>query len=333
MKFSDFAKIIYSIVGGEKYKFTIELLKAGLSSAGVEYIKTLRSDKSGKSRVRKFLSGDNDITEIASEIINYFDKLLFVDYIDEKFDESQYNEICEKFKEVSDNQLIIEEYDVPQRLAEIYHDILNEAAKGKSSKVENDVSSNTYDSEKSPDQINIVENHVIVEDHVNISLTQTYAIPESEDGVNNSLINIYTITELEKSIIKNIGNLICSDLRTIKQKTDEINRKQFELKNLNDLEEDPRWKRYLEYDLDILKEEFNVSYSELEKKCADIVKLLESKKQLNQSLNKIYDIASGISSNEYKITCPDAFKYTAFLLMVSDFQRNFDILLRDIDEL
>lgn len=310
MKFSDFGHIIYLIVGGEKYKFTIELLKAGLNLAGVKYIKSLKSDESGKSRIRKLLSGKNDITEIAPEIVNYFHEDLFIEYIEEIIEESQYYEIYEKFQEEPDNQIIIEEDDIPQRLAEIYYDILKEAAKGKSSTVKNDVSPDTYDSEKSPDQINIVENHV------NISLVQTYTIPESE-----------------KSIIKNIGNLICNALRTIKQKTDEINRKQFELQNLSDSEENPRWKRYLEYDLNMLKESFDVSYSELEDKCADIVKLLEAKKHLNKSLQKIYDIASEICSYKYKITHPKAFSYTAFSLMVSDFQNNFDQLFRSIDKL
>ena len=151
--------------------------------------------------------------------------------------------------------------------------------------------------------------------------------------MNISLVQTYTIPESEKSIIKNIGNLICSALRPIKQKTDEINRKQFELQNLSDSEENPRWKRYLEYDLNMLKESFDVSYSELEDKCADILKLLEAKKHLNKSLQKIYDIASEICSNKYKITHPKAFSYTAFSLMVRDFQNNFNLMLKSIDEL
>ncbi len=202
MKFSDFAQIIYSIAGGEKYGFTIELLKAGLDEEGIDIIKSLKDDKSGKSRIRKFLSGDNDITEIAPEIVNYFHDNLFIEYIEEIINELQYDEICEKFKEVSDNQIIIEE-DVPERLAEIYHDILNEAAKGKSLKVKNDVSPIAHNSTKIPDNT-------------------------AASCMDIGIIQSYTITESEKKAIKNICNLVNSSLRMIKFKTKDIQRKQIE---------------------------------------------------------------------------------------------------------
>lgn len=303
MKFSDFAQIIHSIVGGEKYGFTIELLKAGLNPAGVKYIKSLKSDESGKSRIRKLLSGKNDITEIAPEIVNYFDDDLFIEYIEEIIDESQYSEICEKFQEGSDNQIIIEEDDVPQRLAEIYHDILNEAAKGKSVKVKNDVS-------------------LCTDDNTN----------NANDTVANC-VDAYTITESEKKAIKSICNLVNDSLRMIKFKTDEIHRKPSMFKNLTDSEADQQVKDHFEYELKKLKERFDVSYLELEDKCADIVKLLEAKKHLNTSLNKIYDIARRIGSNKYKITHSDVFSYSAFSSMVTDFQKNFDLMLKSIDEL
>lgn len=130
MKFSDFAQIIHSIVGGGKYNFTIELIKAGLDADGVEYVKSIRSDESGKSRIRKILSGKNDITEIAPYIINSYHQHLFVDYIIEGIEESSYPELCRKFGEKPYN-VSMDIDDVPQRLAEIYEGILTEAAKGK----------------------------------------------------------------------------------------------------------------------------------------------------------------------------------------------------------
>ena len=131
MKFFEFAKILYSLIGGEKYLFTIDLLKAGLDAEGEEYIKSLRSDNYGKSRIRKYLSGDNDITEIAPHIINSFHQNYFVDYIIESIDESMYPELCKKF-ENEPFKIVIKTDDVPQRLAEIYEEILKKAAKGKS---------------------------------------------------------------------------------------------------------------------------------------------------------------------------------------------------------
>lgn len=131
MKFFELAQILYSFIGGEKYSFTIDLLKAGLNADGVDYIKSLRSDEAGKSRIRKLLSGKNDITEIAPNIINRFHQNLFVDYIIESIDESNYPELCKRFEDAPFN-LTIEIDDVPQRLAEIYEEILVDAAKGKS---------------------------------------------------------------------------------------------------------------------------------------------------------------------------------------------------------
>lgn len=130
MKFHEFAQILHSLIGGKKYDFTIDLLKAGLDAEGVEYIKSLRSDEPGKSRIRKFLLGKNDITEIAPNILISFRQHLFVDYIFETIDESSYSELCKKFRESTDH-LRIEENDVPQKLAEIFEKILKNAAKGK----------------------------------------------------------------------------------------------------------------------------------------------------------------------------------------------------------
>ncbi len=302
MKFSEFAKILFLIVGGNKYEFTIELLKAGLNDNGVDFIKSLRSDVSGKSRIRKFLSGKNDITEIASEIVGYFEERLFVDDIIEIFDESQYCEICDKFRKAFNNQIIIEEDDVPQRLAEIYYDILNEAAKGKSAKVKSNAS---------------VDNTNTIDDTV----------------VNSGIVQTYTITESEKNAIKNMCKLINGALRNIKQMTAKINQKQFELKKITNSESDQRWKVYLECELKRLNERLNAEFSKLEDECKDIVKILESKKHLNVNLNKIYDIACGIGKDEYKITHPDAFRYNAFSLMVSDFEKNFNMMLKSIDKL
>ncbi len=146
-------------------------------------------------------------------------------------------------------------------------------------------------------------------------------------------MDAYTITKSEKKAIKNICSLVNKSLRMIKFKTDEIHRKPSMFKNLTDSEADQQVKAYFEYELKKLKERFDVSYSELEDKCADIVKLLEAKKHLNTSLNKIYDIAHRIGSNKYKITHPDVFSYSAFSSMVTDFQKNFDLMLKSIDEL
>jgi len=81
------------------------------------------------------------------------------------------------------------------------------------------------------------------------------------------------------------------------------------------------------------KTSFLDSYSELERYCTDVVDLLKPKQHLHTSMKNIYDIASGISSNAYKITYPTAFNYSAFSAMISNFKKNCMLLLSCIDGL
>ena len=133
MKFSEFAHILFRFHGGKKWEYCRELLKAGLSAEGCDYIKSIPHDRSGKDRFIKYLNGTNNITNIAPHIINYFEDNLFVDYIYDMYSEC-FTEICQAFKESGFN---IEADDVPASLTEIFHDILNTASvevkKGKSS--------------------------------------------------------------------------------------------------------------------------------------------------------------------------------------------------------
>lgn len=145
MIFSEFAQFLYSIVGGNKYEFTIELLKAGLNDQGKYYIKSLSNDASGKSRIRKYLSGENNITRIAPEIITYFDKCLFIDYIFEILDDNKFSEVCEKFNETFKSSIIPMADDLPQALTDIYIEILEQAAKGQKTIITNNTATNKAD--------------------------------------------------------------------------------------------------------------------------------------------------------------------------------------------
>lgn len=132
-RFSKFAKMLHSFIGGKKYYFIIELLKGGLDENGVDYIKSLRSDESGKGRILNYLSGRRDITEIAPEIVNSYDNEFFKEYLEEVIDENKYCDIC---KILSDEpyHIIVDEYNLLDTLADIYKDILEGAAKGENSK-------------------------------------------------------------------------------------------------------------------------------------------------------------------------------------------------------
>ncbi|MBR4628286.1 MAG: hypothetical protein IKO47_11455 [Ruminococcus sp.] len=299
MKFSEFAQILFSIIGGERYAYTIDLLKSGLDAEGQGYIKSLRSDEAGKSRIRKFLSGKNDITEIAPDIVNSFNPLLFVDYILETIDESRYPELCKKFVESSDN-LTIDEDDVPQRLTEIYEQILQDAAKGKTTQ---------YD---------------------NVS-TQTSKDNSKTEGDNIALS--YIITEVEKKVLLDLCKLINRTLSHIKSDTDLICNKQNEVNKLTDSEAYVRVKSYLEGQIGSLKKRLNESYTKLEGICSDLVSLLESKKSFSAYLDTIVSIAKNINRDEYKITMPDKFKYNSFAVMISSFNDSYNRLLRNIDKI
>lgn len=133
ISFSEFATILHPFIGGYKYDFTIELLKAGLDDSGVEYIKSLRSDKSGKDLIRKYLSGNRGITEIALEIVDSYSKEFFKEYLEEVIDEYKYSEICE-ILDGDPYYILVDEQNLLDTLADIYNDILERASKGKNSK-------------------------------------------------------------------------------------------------------------------------------------------------------------------------------------------------------
>lgn len=150
----------------------------------------------------------------------------------------------------------------------------------------------------------------------------------------------YTITEPEKKALINICGLIKESLGSMKHMVDVINKKQSELKSLVRYDEyvNPHknyasWKAYLECEIASLKKRFDESYVELEELCLNIVELLESKKRIHKSFGTIVSIARDISSDEYKITCPDKFNYNSFSVMISRFNDSYDQILRDIDKL
>ena len=129
MTFSDFAQILYKYRGGCKYKFTHELLTSGLAVSS-PVLDKLKETATGKDRLRKYLSGDRDITEIASEILVSFDKGVFIDTIITDYEE-HFDEISTAF---ANSDIQINPDDVPERLTEIFMKIIETAAAGNSQK-------------------------------------------------------------------------------------------------------------------------------------------------------------------------------------------------------
>lgn len=158
----------------------------------------------------------------------------------------------------------------------------------------------------------------------------------SEPGKTNDCKDVvfsYTLEEPEKKALVKLCELTNETLCDLKNQTDKISDKQHELKNLADSAENQRWKSYLLYDIDSLKERFDEGYPKLEQLCADLVELMKTKKSIHNSLDTIISIASNIHSEEYKITCPNKFKYTKFSNIVTSFNDSYNHLLRDIDKL
>lgn len=169
---------------------------------------------------------------------------------------------------------------------------------------------------------------IVAKDMDKSSNTETHV----EDTYNRLIVS-YTITETDKRAIKNLCKLINNSLFSIEHQTTEISDKQFDLKKLTNFEKEAKWKAFLESDITLLKKRFDDSYSELKKWCDKAVELLEPKRHLDPCLEIIYNIADGIDSNKYKITCPAEFDYSSFSVMISDFKKSYKLLLRCIDKL
>ena len=126
MRFPEYAKILYEIQGGRKHEFTRELFSTGLDPEGKKIIEELPDDESGRNRLRKYLAGTRSITEIAVQIQPHFEKELFMECMEDW--EDHFEKIRTEFEKAG---CPVEIDDVPQKLAEIYYEIMVEAATGK----------------------------------------------------------------------------------------------------------------------------------------------------------------------------------------------------------
>lgn len=141
-----------------------------------------------------------------------------------------------------------------------------------------------------------------------------------------SIVSSYTISDEEKTAILNLCGLISGTLQDIKHKIEAIDRKDHELRGLSENETNRRWKAYLEFELNTIKNDLKKQYSELKKYCSDASKLLENRQHLHQSFKAIYDIATQIYKGEYKEICPETFHYSALSALVSSYQKNYEKL-------
>ncbi len=299
-RFSRYANAFYDILykgNANKNAFVIELLKMGLSAQGKNLIDTLFSTDEGKKpmesnqadRLRKYLRGENDISIIALNIINYYAEGLYMKHL-EDYESDNFKVLADKLGLCIPNE---DTQEIGMALAKYHRSILTEASSKKR------------------------------------TTANKAAVPSDSD---KSPVNSYTITTEEKSAVRNICEIIERSLKEAKRLTDAIDQKQFELLKLTDSDEDNRWRMHVESDLNSLRAKLNEQYSLLETAGPDAVKLLEPKKHLHPSMEKLYDIAVRINENVYKSTCPE-FSYAAFSVMIADFRKAHEQLGRYFDGL
>lgn len=307
-EFSKYAQAFFEIIDGAKSRkalFVKDLLKIGLTDEDKDYLddtfpsvttskgkKSIEKDKA--DQLRKYLRGDNDISDIVSQLETEFDEEFRERYCEElqDYDDSRIMAFAQVLNiDVSEDDIDI----VSEAIAEYYSSIVIGSAIKKSRK-----------GKKDKDE------------------------PESD---RHKILLSYTLEESEKKVLAKLCELTNEALCNLKKQTDKISDKQHELKNLTDSAEDQSYKPYLVCVIDSLKEGFDEDYPKLEQLCADLVELMKTKKGIHNSLDTITSIASNIHSEEYKITCPDKFNYRMFSNMVTSFNDSYNHLLRDIDKL
>ncbi len=307
-EFSKYAQAFREVIDGNKTDIDIltkELLKMGLTVNDKNYINEEYPeyiDDNGERHIagnkgdtlRKYFGGTNDLSRLIPKLETEFD--------------SEFQErYCEELQDFDDSKLIefahryqlnITEDDidsVTEAIAELYASILKNVSTKKRSKPI--VSEGNLKSDK------------------------------------NSIVLSYTFTEPEKQALVRLCELLQPALRRVKNQTDKLCNKQYELKNLTDSEEDKAWKPHIKSEIASCIKRYEKDFSKTEALCAELAEFLELKQGINEDFHILISFANNIGNDEYRITCSDKFKYNPFKLMISDFNACIERMLRFIDKL
>lgn len=307
-EFSRYATTFHEIIDGKKSKiamFTKNLLKMGLVPDDKDTINdlfpTLENDV-GKSFIeepkagllRKYYNGTNDLTNLLPQLETEFDSEFIARYSEELQD---YDD--SKLIEFANSyQLIVDEDDidyVTEAIAELYVSIIKNVSNKKREKTSNL-------------EVN----------------------PKSDKDI---IVLSYTFTEPEKQALVRLCELLQPALRRVKNQTDTIDKKRYELSKLTDTEEDKAWEPHLESEIASYIRNYDKDFSKIEELCSELVELLEPKQGMNEDFPILISFANNIGNDEYRITCSYKFKYNPFKLMISDFNDCIERTLRFIDKL
>jgi len=307
-EFSKYAQAFFEIIDGAKSRkalFVKDLLKIGLTDEDKDYLddtfpsvttskgkKSIEKDKA--DQLRKYLRGDNDISDIVCQLETEFDEEFRERYCEElqDYDDARIMAFAQVLNiDVSEDDIDI----VTEAIAEYYSSIVIGSAIKKSRKGKKDKDEPILDRSK--------------------------------------VLLSYTLEESEKKALVKLCELIKTDLRRVKQQTDKICDKKHELNNLTTSEANERWKPHLESDIRSSEKRLNEAFTKLEKLCTDLVNLLKPKTDMDAAFPKLISFANNIGNDEYKITCHGKFEYKTFNLMVSNFNECIERTLRAIDRL
>jgi len=307
ISFAEYAQAFYETVYDSKPPkalFMKEFLIIGLNDYQKETINdifpTIINDngkriieKNKADRLRKYLRGENGISDLISELGWKFDSEFKRRYIEElqEFDESKLIEFAQRF------QLDVDEDNIDQvseAIADLYIAIINNESSKKFSKAS---------------KITIISK------------------PDKKE-----LFSSYTLNKSEKQAIINICKLIKTELKQLESHTTKISNKRNELKKLTDSAENKHWKKYLEAEISSYIRRLDKSFAKLEQLCADLSALLAPKRVMDEEYAKLNTCAINICNDRYKSTCHAGYDFDALWQLISQFDKSIDNVLGAIDK-
>lgn len=144
----------------------------------------------------------------------------------------------------------------------------------------------------------------------------------------DDLICSYTFTDTEKKALRNVLDAIAVELHEVEHLTKTIDATQGKL-----TQHSTAMKRYYKDEIELLVNRFNEAYNRIEKLCANMVELLEPKKDMNKAFSNLISIASNIRIDKYKCMEPAKYNYMDFWIMISEFKRKITDALRVVEKL
>ena len=172
MEFKDFAHKLFSIIGAgsSTHAFTRTLFEVVVSEKGQAIL-----DEYGPDTYKAYYNGNTQITRIAKKILPYVDISSFQRYLSEFSDD-----VCKSLADAfSDVEPAISEYIAPDILADIFLNIINEAAfkkrnsaKSKVNRAKNTFADETYESIYGDEVVDDMDTVIVNSDGIVPELTE-----------------------------------------------------------------------------------------------------------------------------------------------------------------